>query len=110
MLYFVFGVWSWIVGISLRILILIELGQPGSLIGDEQIYTVIVKDHAFIIFFIVITIIISGFGNWFLTLILGAPDTPCLLWIPSPNFSPVCYDAGSLERFSPIVCQGSIPS
>jgi cytochrome c oxidase subunit 1 len=52
------------VGTAFRVLIRIELGQPGRFIGDDQIYNVLVTAHAFIIiFFMVMPIIIGGFGN-----------------------------------------------
>jgi len=76
-LYLIFSIGAGLLGLSLSVIMRMELAGCGDLIinANYQLYNTIVTAHALImIFFFVMPALIGGFGNWFVPLVIGAPD------------------------------------
>ena len=79
LLYLIVGIFSALVGSSLSLIIRAELSVPGMHIiqSDKygQIFNVVITAHALLmIFFFVMPVMIGGFGNYFVPIMIGAID------------------------------------
>jgi len=71
-LYLIFGGIAGIMGTTMSILIRLELAHP----GNQILYgNLLVTGHGFLmIFFVVMPVLIGGFGNWFVPLMIGSSE------------------------------------
>ena len=78
LLYGIFALFSGLVGLSLSILMRIELASPNPqiLLGNGQLWNVIITAHAiFMVFFLVMPVTMGAFGNYLVPLMIGTSDT-----------------------------------
>ena len=82
LIYLNFSFWRGCIGLSLSLLLRLELIKSGNVIFGGQLYNVVLTSHALIIiFFIVIPGLIGGFGNFFFPLLINCLD----LFLPRVN-------------------------
>jgi len=77
MLYLALALFSGVIGVTLSLFIRLELAVPGQglLMGNGQLYNVIITGHALLLLlFMVMPALFGGFGNWFVPILIGAPD------------------------------------
>lgn len=76
-LYLIFALFSGLLGTMFSVLIRAELSAPGVQIlgGNGQVFNVVITAHAFLmVFFLVMPAMMGGFGNYFVPVMVGAPD------------------------------------
>ncbi len=74
-LYLIFALIAGIVGGALSIGIRMELQNPGiQLFTDPHQFNVFVTAHGLIMVFFLVMPALTGFGNWFVPIMIGAPD------------------------------------
>ncbi len=83
LMYLVFAMFAGIIGFTLSGMMRFELMEPGLQYftgeagswGDRHTYNVVTTMHGLImIFFMVMPALIGGFGNYFVPIMIGAPD------------------------------------
>jgi len=82
-LYFIFGIFSGIICTVLSIIIHSKFEIPGNLflLGNHQLYNVLVTVHSFVTtFFMVIPVLLRVFGNWLMPVIPESIALVFSLW------------------------------
>nr|QBF03694.1 cytochrome c oxidase subunit I [Echinostoma sp. JM-2019] len=75
LIYMVIGVWGGFMGLSLSILVRLNFLDPYDNLVSPEIYNYVVTSHGIVmIFFFLMPVLIGGFGNYLLPILLGVPD------------------------------------
>ena len=73
-MYLIFSLVMFFIGGAMAMIIRLELFQPGLQFVDPQFYNSMVTMHALIMIFGVVMPAWTGFANWLIPMMIGAPD------------------------------------
>lgn len=73
-LYFILSVWGGLIGLSLSVLIRLNLGSPYFFLSREFYKSIVTLHGLMMIFFFVMPMTVGGFGNWIIPLHCNLPD------------------------------------
>ena len=73
-MYLIFSLVMFFIGGAMAMIIRLELFQPGLQFVDPQFYNSMVTMHALILIFGVVMPAWTGFANWLIPMMIGAPD------------------------------------
>nr|AYH51378.1 cytochrome c oxidase subunit I [Cotylurus marcogliesei] len=74
-IYMIMGLWGGILGLSLSFLIRLNFADPYYNLISPEVYNYVITSHGLaMIFFFLMPVIVGGFGNFLLPLLLGMPD------------------------------------
>ena len=73
-MYLIFSLIMFFIGGAMAMIIRLELFQPGLQFVDPQFYNSMVTMHALIMIFGVVMPAWTGFANWLIPMMIGAPD------------------------------------
>jgi cytochrome c oxidase subunit 1 len=71
----ILGLWGGFMGLSLSMLIRLKYLDPYFNVVSAEVYNYVITNHGIaMIFFFLMPVLIGGFGNYLLPLLLGLPD------------------------------------
>ena len=77
LLYIIYGIFAGVIATVFSVFIRLELSMPGTGVFDAnyQLYNVVITAHALLmLFFFIMPVLLGGFGNLMMPLLIGAPD------------------------------------
>nr|WSP01984.1 cytochrome c oxidase subunit 1 [Creptotrematina aguirrepequenoi] len=75
LIYMVLGLWGGFLGLSLSMLVRLKFLDPYYNIVSSEVYNYVMTNHGIVMmFFFLMPVLMGGFGNYLLPLLLGLPD------------------------------------